>query len=122
MEIKLKKITNEQEYDEALKTIDYLMELNPPLNTKESDDLEVLVLLVNQYEEVHWKIESADPIDVIKYIMEENNLQQKDLIPYIGNKSKVSELLNRKIDLSLNMIRNLSQHFKIPLEVLIPLK
>jgi len=122
MNFELKKINNEEEYEKALNTLDSLMEFNPPLHSKESDYMEVLVLLINQYEEIHWKIEELDPIDAIKYIMEENHLQQKDLIPYIGSKSKVSELLNKKIDLSLNMIKNLSLHFKIPLEVLIPLK
>ena len=79
------------------------------LGTPESDELEILALLVEKYEELNWNIETPDPIEAIKYRMEEMNLKQKDLIPYIGNKSKVSELLNRKISLSISMIRNLSQ-------------
>jgi HTH-type transcriptional regulator/antitoxin HigA len=117
--MELKVIKNEKEYDEALCEIDKLMELNPPLGTAQSDRLEILVLLVEKYEEQNWNISIPDPIEAIKYRMEEMDLKQKDLIPYIGNKSKVSELLNKKISLSLSMIRNLSSALHIPLEVLI---
>jgi HTH-type transcriptional regulator / antitoxin HigA len=117
--MQLKIIKNEKEYDEALNRIDELMELNPDLGTKESDELEILVLLVEKYEEINWNIATPDPIEAIKYRMEEMNLKQKDLVPYIGNKSKVSELLNRKISLSLSMVRNLSEALHIPLEILV---
>jgi len=119
----LKLIKNEKEYDNALNEVDKLMELNPDFGTTESDNLEVLVLLIEKYEEVNWSIEVPEPIEAIKYRMEEMQLKQKDLIPFIGNKSKVSEVLNKKIDLSLVMIRKLSDALHIPLEVLIqPLK
>ena len=75
--------------------------------------------LIEKYEEQNWAIAISDPIEAIKYRMEEFNLKQKDLIPYVGNKSKVSEVLNKKIALSLSMIRKLSQGLKLPLEVLI---
>ena len=117
--MQLKIIKNEKEYDEALNRIDELMELNPALETKESDELEILVLLVEKYEEINWNIATPDPIEAIKYRMEEMNLKQKDLVPYIGNKSKVSELLNRKISLSLSMVRSLSEALHIPLEILV---
>ncbi|MCG3706302.1 DNA-binding protein [Aliarcobacter butzleri] len=117
--MQLKIIKNEKEYDEALNRIDELMELNPELGTKESDELEILVLLVEKYEEINWNISTPDPIEAIKYRMEEMNLKQKDLVPYIGNKSKVSELLNRKISLSLSMVRSLSEALHIPLEILV---
>jgi len=115
----LKPINNEKEYDDALARVDELMELNPNLGTPQSDELEVLVLLIEKYEEKNWAISIPDPIEAIKYRMEEMNLKQKDLIPYVGNKSKVSEVLNRKIALSLAMIRNLSQGLHIPLEILV---
>jgi len=115
----LKPINNEKEYDDALARVDELMELNPTLGTLQSDELEVLVLLIEKYEEQNWAIAIPDPIEAIKYRMEEMNLKQKDLIPYVGNKSKVSEVLNRKIALSLAMIRNLSQGLHIPLEILV---
>ena len=117
--MQLKILKTEKDYDKALNRIDALMELNPALGTKESDELEVLVLLVEKYEEINWNIATPDPIEAIKYRMDEMNLKQKDLVPYIGNKSKVSELLNRKISLSLTMVRNLSQALHIPVETLI---
>ena len=117
--MQLKILKTEKDYDKALNRIDELMELNPKLGTPESDELEILALLVEKYEELNWNIETPDPIEAIKYRMEEMNLKQKDLIPYIGNKSKVSELLNRKISLSLSMVRNLSQALHIPVETLV---
>ncbi|OIP53983.1 MAG: hypothetical protein AUK54_07280 [Helicobacteraceae bacterium CG2_30_36_10] len=115
----LKPIRNENEYDKALEEVDRLMELNPVLGSKESDELEVLVLLIEKYEEQHWAISEPDPIEAIKIRMQQMNLKQKDLVPYIGNKSKVSELLNRKIALSLTMITNLASGLHLPLETLI---
>ena len=120
--MQLKILKTEKDYDKALNRIDELMELNPKLGTLESDELEILALLVEKYEELNWNIETPDPIEAIKYRMEEMNLKQKDLIPYIGNKSKVSELLNRKISLSISMIRNLSQALHIPAETLLSVK
>ena len=117
--MQLKILKTEKDYDKALNRIDELMELNPKLGTKESDELEILALLVEKYEELNWNIETPDPIEAIKYRMEEMNLKQKDLIPYVGNKSKVSELLNRKISLSLSMVRNLSNALHIPVETLV---
>ena len=115
----IRPIHNEKDYDNVLSRIDELMDLNPKLNTIESDELEVLVLLVEDYENKNWFIGEPDPIEAIKIRMEEMNLKQKDLVPYIGNKSKVSELLNRKIGLSLKMISNLAKALNLPLEVLI---
>jgi len=117
--MQLKILKTEKDYDKALNRIDELMELNSKIGTKESDELEILVLLVEKYEELNWNIDTPDPIEAIKHRMEEMNLKQKDLIPYIGNKSKVSELLNRKISLSLSMVRSLSEALHIPLEILI---
>ena len=115
----IKPIRNEKDYNEALDRVDYLMNLNLELGTKESDELEVLALLIEKYEEKAWAIAEPDPIEAIKIRMEEMQLKQKDLVPYIGNKSKVSEVLNRKVGLSLNMIYNLSKGLHLPLEVLI---
>jgi HTH-type transcriptional regulator/antitoxin HigA len=117
----LKPIKNELDYDYALSRVDELMELNPELGTKESDELEVLVLLIEKYEEQEWAISEPDPIEAIKVRMEQMHLKQKDLIPFIGNKSKVSEVLNRKIGLSLTMITNIATGLHLPLESLIQL-
>jgi HTH-type transcriptional regulator/antitoxin HigA len=95
------------------------MDLNPVMHTVQSDELEILVLLIEKYEEKAWEISEPDPIEAIKVRMEEMQLKQKDLIPFIGNKSKVSEVLNRKVGLSLNMIYNLAKGLHLPLEVLV---
>jgi len=117
----LKPIKNEMDYDNALMRVDELMELNPELGTTESDELEVIVMLIEKYEEKEWAISEPDPIEAIKVRMEQMHLKQKDLIPYIGNKSKVSEVLNRKIGLSLSMITNIATGLHLPLESLIQL-
>ena len=117
----LKPIKNEKDYDLALDRVDELMELNPILGTQESDELEILAMLIEKYEEKEWSISEPDPIEAIKIRMEQMHFKQKDLIPYIGNKSKVSEVLNRKIGLSLSMITNIAAGLHLPLESLIQL-
>lgn len=115
----IKPIHNEIDYDNALDRVDELMALNPALGTPHSDELEVLALLIEKYEEQAWAISEPDPIEAIKVRMEQMHLKQKDLVPYIGNKSKVSEVLNRKVGLSLTMITNLAKGLHLPLEVLV---
>ncbi|RLA76515.1 MAG: transcriptional regulator [Epsilonproteobacteria bacterium] len=115
----IRPIHNEEDYDETLDRIEVLMDLNPDLGTAKSDELEVLALLVEKYEEKAWVISEPDPIEAIKLRMEQMHLRQQDLVPFIGNKSKVSEVLNRKIGLSLNMIYSLAKGLHLPLEVLI---
>jgi len=115
----IRPICNETDYDKALDRVDTLMELNPEMGTIESDELEVLVLLIEKYEEKAWEISEPDPIEAIKLRMEQMHLKQQDLVPYTGNKSKVSEVLNRKVGLSLNMIYNLAKGLHLPLEVLV---
>ena len=115
----IRPIHNEKDYDDALDRVDYLMDLDPEMGTKESDELEVLALLIEKYEEKAWAISEPDPIEAIKIRMEEMQLKQKDLVPFIGNKSKVSEVLNRKVGLSLSMIYNLAKGLHLPLEALV---
>lgn len=115
----IKPIKTERDYDNALKRVDEIMAINPPLNTPLSDELEILVLLIEKYEEKHWNIEAPDPVEAIKIRMQEMDLRQKDLVPYIGSASKVSELLNRKISLSLNMVVNLAQALHLPFDILL---
>ncbi len=112
-------IRNEPDYEKVLMRVDELMELNPKLNTPESDELEILSMLIEKYEEMHWFISAPDPVEAIKFRMEQMGLKQKDLIPFIGSKSKVSEVLNHKVDLSLSMIKNLYNGLHVPLDVLI---
>ena len=115
----IKPIRTEQAYDEALDRVDVLMDLDPKMGSTLSDELEILVMLIEKYEEKFWHISEPDPIEAIKVRMEQMHLKQKDLVPYIGNKSKVSEVINRKIGLSLSMISKLSAGLHLPLELLI---
>jgi HTH-type transcriptional regulator / antitoxin HigA len=112
-------IKDDNDYERVLARIDELMELNSSIGTPESDELEILAILVEKYEEKHWFISEPDPVEAIKFRMEQMGLKQKDLMPYIGSKSKVSEVLNKKKSLSLAMIKNLYSGLHIPLEVLI---
>ncbi len=110
-------IRNEDDYRSALKRAEQLIEAKP--NTNEFDELEVLTALIERYEEVHYVIETPDPIEAIKFRMEQEGLIQKDLIPFLGNKVRVSEILNRKRKLTIDMIRNLHAGLHIPFENLI---
>ena len=110
-------IKTKKAYHDALKMIDELFDAKP--HTKEADDLELLSALVELYEEHTFPIKSPSPLEAIRFRMEQMNLAQKDLIPYIGNKSKVSEVLSGKRPLSLTMIRKLSVGLGIPADVLI---
>jgi HTH-type transcriptional regulator/antitoxin HigA len=87
--------------------------------TPEADEMEILVALIEAYENKHYPIKHADPIEAIRFQMEQLNLEQKDLEPYLGVSSKISEVLNGKRQLSLNMIRKLHNGLKIPYESLI---
>jgi HTH-type transcriptional regulator / antitoxin HigA len=90
------------EHKTALERIAELMDADPVELTPEADELELLALLVDPYEEEHFPIDRPDPIDAIRFRMEQMGLRNKDLVPYIGSAPKVSEVLNRKRDLSLN--------------------
>jgi HTH-type transcriptional regulator / antitoxin HigA len=76
-------------------------------------------MLINQYENEYFQIKASDPIEAIKYRMEQQNLKQKDLARYLGGKDKVSKILNRKRKLTLEMIRNLNEFLNIPLNALV---
>ncbi len=110
-------IKTETEYDQALSCIDNLMDALP--DTEEGDELELLVTLVEIYEQQNYMIEPPDAISAIKFRMEQQELIQKDLVPFIGSKSKVSEVLSGKRALSLSMIRKLHTGLGIPLDALL---
>ena len=112
----IKPIKSEQNYQETLNMIESLMGAKP--NTQEMDELEVLTTLVEAYEEQFYKIDAPDPIEAIKFRMEQESLKQKDLIEIIGSKLRVSEVLNKKRKLTIDMIRNLHTQLKIPVESL----
>lgn len=112
-----KLLKTEKEYNEALKRIDELFDAEP--ETPESDELELLVALVELYEAEHFPIEAPDPVAAIKFRMEQEGLSNEDMVQYLGSKSRVSEVFSHKRGLSLSMIRNLVAGLKIPAETLI---
>jgi HTH-type transcriptional regulator/antitoxin HigA len=115
--MEIKPIKSEADYDAALAAITSLMEAEP--GTAEGDRLDVLVTLVEAYEEKHWRIDPPDPIDAIKARMQQGKLTRHDLEAVLGSKSRVSEVLNRKRPLTLAMIRRLHATLGIPAESLI---
>jgi len=112
----IRPIKTEYDYTNTLSKIESLMDAKP--NTSQMDELEVLTTLVEAYEEQHHKIEAPDPIEAIKFRMEQEGLKQKDLISIVGSKSRVSEILNKKRKLTIEMIRNLHKQLHIPIESL----
>ncbi len=110
-------IRTEADYDAALMRIDQLM--NAEIETPEGDELDILVTLVEAYEAKHYPIPACDPVEAIKFRIEQLGLETNDLTPIIGSRSKVSEVLNHKRRLSITMIRNLHAHLNIPYELLI---
>jgi len=112
-------LENKKDYESAIERIEKLMEINPGTKTDAGRELKLLLLLVERYEDEHYPIGSSDPIEAIKIRMEDLNLSQSDLIDAIGDKGTVSKVLNKKISLSLRMIRNLSVLLKLPPEILI---
>jgi HTH-type transcriptional regulator/antitoxin HigA len=113
----IRPIKTEADYEATLQEIEHLFDAAP--NTPEGDRLEILVTLVEAYESQHYPVALPDPIEAIKYWMESRGLSRRDLEPYIGTRARVSEILNRKRQLSLNMIRKLEAGLGIPAEVLI---
>jgi len=113
----IKPIKSEADYEKVLAEIDGLMGAAP--GTSESDQLEVLVTLVEAYETGRWKIDAPDPISVIEHVMEAQGLRQKDLAALIGSQPRASEVLNRQRPLTLAMIRALSIEWKLPADVLV---
>ena len=110
-------IRTEADYEKALSRIEMLMDAE--FNTPEGDELDILTTLVENYEAKHFPIPQCDPIEAIRFRMEQMGLEAKDLTPIIGSRSKVSEVLNHKRQLSISMIRNLHVQLKVPYESLI---
>ena len=112
----IRPIKTQEDYDTTLSQIESLMDAKP--NTHQMDELEVLTTLVEAYEEQHYSIDAPDPIEAIKFRMEQEGLKQKDLVSIVGSKSRVSEILNKKRKLTIEMIRNLHKQLHIPVESL----
>lgn len=115
MNIKL--IKTEEDYQLALQRLEEIFDAEA--NTQDGDELEVLSFLIDAYEKEHFPIEAPDPIEAVKFRMEQLGIKQKDLAEVLGFKSRVSEVLNRKRKLTLEMIRSLHKTLNIPTNVLI---
>ncbi len=112
-------IRTPEEYKKSLAEVERLIALDPVPGSPDAELLDVLAVLVETYEKQHFTFDTPDPIEAIRFRMEEQGLMQRDLIPYIGSKSKVSEILSGKRPLTLQMIRALNKGLDIPFEVLI---
>jgi HTH-type transcriptional regulator/antitoxin HigA len=110
-------IKTENDYNQALKRLEMIFDSKR--GTSEGDELEILAMLIDQYENDHFPIDLPDPIEAIKFRMEQMGYTQSDLANIIGFKSRASEILNRKRKLSLEMIRQIHVSLKIPTDVLI---
>lgn len=113
----IKPLKSEQDYLEALVMIDKLW--NASQESADGDYLDILITLVEKYEERYLQIDAPDPIEAIKFVMAQQNLQQKDLVSIFGTSGRVSEVLNKKRKLNLAMIRKLHDKLRIPYDVLV---
>jgi HTH-type transcriptional regulator/antitoxin HigA len=113
----IRSLKTETDYNLALKRLEIIF--SAEIGTVESDEADVLGLLIDEYEKKHFPIEAPDPIEAIKIRMEEMHLKQNDLIKELGGKNRVSEILNRKRKLTVEMIRNLTIKLNLSPELLI---
>lgn len=115
----LKPIKTEQQYEDALERIYTLMQVELEEGSKESDELEILSLLVKAYENAHYPVPKPHPLEAIKFRMEQMGLSEAELSKILGYRSRKSEILSGKRKLSLRMIRRIHEVLNIPAEVLI---
>jgi HTH-type transcriptional regulator/antitoxin HigA len=115
--MQIQPIHTEEDYQKALERIEEIFDAKP--GTKEGDELEILGILVDEYEKKHFPIESPKPVEAIKFRMDQLGMQQKDLAKLLGSKSRASEILSGKRSLSLRQIKILYRKLGIPAEVLI---
>lgn len=110
-------IRTESDYDEAIVRINTLLDMNAAPGTSEDDELDILSTLVESYEDKHFPTLPLEPIEAIKAVMEERGMIQQDLVPILGPKSRVSEIMNRKRKLTMKEIEAVHKHLNIPLEI-----
>lgn len=113
----IKAIKTEEDYYQALKRLEDIF--HAPKDTEEGDEAEILTVLIEKYEDEHYPIDAPDPLEAIKFRMEQMDLNMSDLAEIIGYKSRVSEIFRGKRKLTLKMIRNLHEKLNIPYESLI---
>jgi HTH-type transcriptional regulator/antitoxin HigA len=112
-------LKNEGEHQTALREAERLVALDPSTGTADGERLALLALLIEDYEKRAYQFEALDPIEIIEFRMSEQGLRQKDLVPLLGSRSRVSEVLGRKRPLTVQMIRALSSGLGIPADALI---
>ncbi len=117
--MQVRPIRSDADYRGALRRIEVLMDMNPDAGTAEDDELDILATLVEAYEARHYPMELPDPIEAIKFYMEQNQMTAKDLQPMIGRLNRVYEVLNHTRPLTLTMIRKLHGELGIPADSLI---
>jgi HTH-type transcriptional regulator / antitoxin HigA len=115
--MQIKPLKTELDYQETLRRAEEIFEAEP--GTPEGDELEILGILLDHYEQTHSPIDFPDPVEAIKFRMEQMGMHQRDLTRLIGSKSRASEILNRKRPLSISQIRTLHDTLSIPAEVLL---
>src|SRR5438874_13038306 len=115
--MRIKPIKSERDYRRTMKQINRLMDARP--GTPQGDELDVLTTLAQAWEEKHQVIDAPDPVEAIRFAMEQRGLTRRDLEPLIGSRARVAEVLNRRRRLTLAMIRRLHEKLGIPAEVLI---
>ncbi len=115
--MELRPIRTKKDYQAALAEVERLWDA--PTKSIQADRLDVLTLLIEQYERQHFPIADPDPIDFLNHVMESRGLTRKDLEPYIGPRGRVSDILNRIRPMTLEMIRRLAAGLNLPVEVLI---
>ena len=115
--MRIRPIKTKKDYQQALERREEIFDAKK--GTKEGDELEILGILIDQYENEHFPIDLPDPIEAIKFRMEQLGYSQADLAKVVGLKSRASEILNKKRKLSLDMIRQLHEKLNIPTDVLI---
>lgn len=112
-------IRDDEAHAVAIAEFDDLVALDPQPGTAESDRLDLLILLIDEYESRRWPIEMPDPVSAIKFVMDQKGLKRRDLVPYLGDRFMVSRVLSGRRGLSLAQIRALHKGLGIPLEILI---
>lgn len=115
--MEIKPIKTEKDYDLALKRVNALFDAKP--NTDEGDELDILVTLIEKYEKIHYPIPEPDPIEAIKFAMEQRGLTDADLGHLLNSRSRVSEIFKRKRALTIKQIRVLTKELQIPASILI---
>ena len=113
----LKLIKTEKDYQTSLARLDEIFDAK--VGSIESDEADILALLIDEYENKHYPIEAPDPIEAIKIRMKELDIKQKDLVGIIGGKSRVSEILNKRKKLTIDMVRSLAERLNLSVQILV---